>query len=274
MRRGRRVKSAKRQQGQIPRDSVLSSGAASTPGMRKRNEKGGAGGTEGSGEGRKRREGKEEELISSTHAHWAALPIPRDSPGIPHNIPSPNSPRVFLSSFPFHFQSALFTYSYPQNSGYSIRARSVQFLNVQWNSCNEEEGNCRNCNLWLLIAQLPYNFFNPLYHCGNFIVRALKNYAIFCTTVRWIFAGTCTCVLFLRHLLDPTSWLYQLQDFPSFPWENGEQYFSVCWDGTGFRLFPSFPFYSRPRLLRVFVNDVHLFIDPNEPCCNEGWTLR
>lgn len=28
------------------------------------------------------------ELISSTHAHGAALRVPRDSPGIPHNIPS------------------------------------------------------------------------------------------------------------------------------------------------------------------------------------------
>lgn len=35
---GRRVESAKRQRGQIPWDSVLSSGAASTPGTRKSGE--------------------------------------------------------------------------------------------------------------------------------------------------------------------------------------------------------------------------------------------
>lgn len=93
----RRVESAKRQRGQIPRDSVLSSGAASTPGTRKRGERVAEGWRRGGGvEGvsGRRVEGEEGELISSTHAHWAALPVSRDSPGIPHNIPSPNSPRV------------------------------------------------------------------------------------------------------------------------------------------------------------------------------------
>lgn len=75
------MESAKRQRGQIPRESVLSSGAAST--------------RERERAGRRREEG---ELISSTHAHWAALAVPRDSTGIPHNIPSPNSPRVFPTS--------------------------------------------------------------------------------------------------------------------------------------------------------------------------------
>lgn len=68
---------AKRQRGQVPRDFVLSSGAAST---RERER----------GRGRQRRaeEKGRGELISSTHAHGAALRVPRDSPGIPHNIPS------------------------------------------------------------------------------------------------------------------------------------------------------------------------------------------
>lgn len=77
----KRVESAKRQRGQIPRESMLSSGAAST--------------RERERAGRRREEG---ELISSTHARWAALAVPRDSAGIPHNIPSPNSPRVFPTS--------------------------------------------------------------------------------------------------------------------------------------------------------------------------------
>lgn len=38
--------------------------------------------------------GRAGELISSTHAHRAALRVPRDSPGIPHNIPSPDPPRT------------------------------------------------------------------------------------------------------------------------------------------------------------------------------------
>lgn len=43
------------------------------------------------------REEDEGELISSTHAHRAALRIPRDSPGIPHNIPfSPLTPAAPL----------------------------------------------------------------------------------------------------------------------------------------------------------------------------------
>lgn len=69
---------AKKQRGQVPRDSVLSSGAAST---RERER----------GRGRQERGGERwaaGELISSTHAHGAALRVPRDSPGIPHNIPS------------------------------------------------------------------------------------------------------------------------------------------------------------------------------------------
>lgn len=71
--------SAKRQRGQVPRESVLSSGAAST----REHERG----REDSSEG-VRRGGVGGELISSTHAHGAALRVPRDSPGIPHNIPS------------------------------------------------------------------------------------------------------------------------------------------------------------------------------------------
>lgn len=39
-----------------------------------------------------RMEGEEGELISSTHAHWAAPLVSRDSPGIPHNIPSRPTP--------------------------------------------------------------------------------------------------------------------------------------------------------------------------------------
>lgn len=69
---------AKRQRGQVPRDSVLSSGAASTREReRGRGNRGMRRGQKGGGE-----------LISSTHAHGAALRVPRDSPGIPHNIPS------------------------------------------------------------------------------------------------------------------------------------------------------------------------------------------
>lgn len=47
---GGRVESAKRQRGQIPRDSVLSSGAASTPGTRNSGE--GVAGAEEAGGGR------------------------------------------------------------------------------------------------------------------------------------------------------------------------------------------------------------------------------
>jgi len=86
---------AKRQRGQVPRDSVLSSGAAST---RERER----------GRGRqdeRKRGGQRGELISSTHAHGAALRVPRDSPGIPHNIPSPPTFPASLN-LPFHPRGA------------------------------------------------------------------------------------------------------------------------------------------------------------------------
>ena len=110
------MESAKRQRGQIPRDSVLSSGAASTPGTVARGWR-----------GRGRR--VEGELISSTHAHWAALPFPRDSPGIPHNIPSPPTPLacfllLLFSSPLLSSLSALFT-SVPCSSCTSWISRRV-----------------------------------------------------------------------------------------------------------------------------------------------------
>lgn len=71
--------STKRQRGQIPRESALSSDAASTR-ERERGREDSRAGVRSGGVGG--------ELISSTHAHGAALRVPRDSPGIPHNIPS------------------------------------------------------------------------------------------------------------------------------------------------------------------------------------------
>lgn len=101
---GRRMESAKRQRGQIPRDSVLSSGAASTPGTRKSGEgvNGGCKGMVGSGWWM---EGEEGELISSTHAHWVAPLVSRDSPVIPHNIPSRPAPLACSLLCPSHHPS-------------------------------------------------------------------------------------------------------------------------------------------------------------------------